>query len=260
VLKLVENYKNFGYYLFLDSWYNSPDLIRKLKEIGIACTGAVKRSRKDLPEIEEDKKSTNKASTGDINYIVWKDKREVNCLTSIFDNTEIHINRPSGEIDKPKAIDEYSKFMGGVDKLDQAISFYAREKRCSKWWKKIFFQISEYILHNSRIIWQELNNKKISNKEFRMNLIDQISAKIAKPIPKPFDTELNKTSGISVYNGKIYIDTSKLHWIENSETKGDCIYCKKKNIRSRVFFKCKKCEEFLCIECFEKYHIEHVYK
>ena len=35
--------------------------------------------------------------------------------------------------------DEYNKYMGGVDKLDQLISTYSFTKNKKKWWKRFSF-------------------------------------------------------------------------------------------------------------------------
>jgi len=104
VLGLVEEYKNEGYYLYFDSWYSSPELIMKLKEIGIASTGAVKRTRKELPSIDNEGETSQKATTGTMNFIDFKDKRVIHCITSIFDDTLVTTHRRSGSIDRPEAI------------------------------------------------------------------------------------------------------------------------------------------------------------
>ena len=82
---------------------------------------------------------------GNIIATHWKDKRDV-----VFGFTAIHDNkcndvprRRSATTSKPKIIMEYNKFVGGVDKCDQYLSYYSLGRKTIKWWKKIFFRIFE---------------------------------------------------------------------------------------------------------------------
>jgi len=157
-------------------------------------------------------------------------------------------------------LNEYAKHMGGVDKLNKSICFYRRENRSPKWWKKIFFQLLEYSIHNSKVIYEKLKGKNLSEKEFRMDLIMNFCQKISLHITKPFDVMLNKTNGISIFNGMTFINVKNIHSISSTENRGDCIMCKiKKNQRTRVNYECLLCKKHICIECFAPYHSEFIY-
>ena len=68
--------------------------------------------------------------------VKWSDKRIVTILTTIHDGSSISVQRrskgaPDGHvtIQKPKAVIEYNKFMGGVDLADH---YYGFEHRSHK--------------------------------------------------------------------------------------------------------------------------------
>ncbi len=71
---------------------------------------------------------------------------EDSCSSSIHDASTIVKKRRSKsgvggyeETVKPTAIEEYNKYMSGVDRLDQFLSYYNFNHRTNKWWRKAFF-------------------------------------------------------------------------------------------------------------------------
>ena len=73
------------------------------------------------------------------------DKRQVAMLSTTHANTMI--DKPQRTctatggvevIKKPKVIEQYSTYMGGVDKADQLVTYYRFSCRTSKWYKRIF--------------------------------------------------------------------------------------------------------------------------
>ncbi len=89
-------------------------------------------------------------------FVKWKDKREVSLLTNIHDAFTIVKKRRSKsgvggyeETVKPTAIEEYNKYMSGVDRLDQILSYYSFNRRTNKWWRKGFFCLLDIGIYNS---------------------------------------------------------------------------------------------------------------
>ena len=148
VLSLVESFHHKGHHLYMDNLYTSPTLFAILSASG-AC-GTLRTNRKGVPHsIKTSKLSKGDVVTasteGDMLFLKWKDKREVSLLTTIHDDSSVlkerHSRLVSGgteEISKPYAIDQYNKFMGGVDQQDQFLSYYGFSRRTVKWWKKVF--------------------------------------------------------------------------------------------------------------------------
>jgi hypothetical protein len=51
-------------------------------------------------------------------------------------------NRITNEIiRKPNVVTNYNKYMGGVDRSDQMISYTINVVKSFKWWKKVFFHV-----------------------------------------------------------------------------------------------------------------------
>ena len=66
-----------------------------------------------------------------MHVVQWQDKRIVSVLTTIHDDTPVPVQRrsrhaPNGQevVEKPHAIVEYNKYMGGVDRGDQLLTYY----------------------------------------------------------------------------------------------------------------------------------------
>ena len=54
-------------------------------------------------------------------------------------------------VDKPEAITEYHKYMGGVDEGDQLLSYCGFPHRTVKWWRRAFFFLVDAAIVNSCI-------------------------------------------------------------------------------------------------------------
>ncbi|ETW92660.1 MAG: hypothetical protein ETSY2_52870 [Candidatus Entotheonella gemina] len=81
-----------------------------------------------------------------MSLVQWHDKRIVSILTTMHNEKPVEIQRrsrsaPGGRevVEKPEAVVEYNKFMGGVDRGDQLLSYYGFPHRTVKWWRRAFF-------------------------------------------------------------------------------------------------------------------------
>jgi hypothetical protein len=74
---------------------------------------------------------------GDVMVQLWKDKRLVRIISTIHDATTVNTGRKDRktkmEIKKPYAIVQYNKFMNGVDRADQYLSYYSILRKSVKW-------------------------------------------------------------------------------------------------------------------------------
>ena len=73
--------------------------------------------------------------------------------------TIFYVNRRSTDStkEKPLVVHEYNHYMLGVDKLDQLMSYYSFLCKSIKWWRKVFFWITEVVVVNQYIIYQDTN-------------------------------------------------------------------------------------------------------
>ena len=73
-------------------------------------------------------------------------------------------------IQKPTTIDQYNKFMGGMDKSDQLVTYYGFYHHSKTWWKWVSFTLlmslsSMLILPTAR--WQQVDDSPIWNSGLR---------------------------------------------------------------------------------------------
>jgi len=143
----------------------------------------------------------------------------------------------------PEVIKTYSNLMKGVDIGNQLISYYELRHKTYKWWKRILFHLIDISIVNSFIIYKKVrDDKTITQKQFRLDIIRAISYKYGIiPIFKPL------------------VKTKTMHLIKRAEKRGSCTHCSKtKNfITARTptsLYICPDCNVHLCVECFEIYH------
>lgn len=113
--------------LYLDNFYNSYHLACKLLSRNTYCTGTLRFDRKDNPvEVKNAKLKKGETIARYCNGVMiakWKDKRDIFYISTEFgNNLKKYYNRRQEEKEKPEAICEYNKFMGGIDKKDQMLS------------------------------------------------------------------------------------------------------------------------------------------
>jgi len=234
VLNLLDNnyFKNKGYCLYLDSWYTSPSLLKKLMKIGIGCTGMVKENRKEIPknlcdldlELNENKIFSNENG---LNLILWQDKKKVKCLTTI------KFNKVEG---KPEPIFDYGKNMHGVDILNLKTSYYTFKRKYYKWYKYIFFHMIEICIVNAHIIFESIKKTKITILNFRENLIHQLLEGYSK---------VKRKNKIKIKKNEI----NHNHFPIKGGKRNHCLVC-----RNNIKIKCDICEVYLCLNCFKDYH------
>ena len=84
--------------------------------------------------------------------------------------------------------------MGGVDQFDQLRSFgNIRLKRIKRWWVPIFVASLDMCIVNSFLHWQDFeqhqfktpNDKRLTQKEFRLALVREIRSKYCTGAPTP---------------------------------------------------------------------------
>jgi len=71
----------------------------------------------------------------------------------IHDTTTVNTGKKDGktnmEIKKPYAVFQYSKFMKGIDRADQYISYYSFLRRTVKWLKKVVLYLLNCAVFNA---------------------------------------------------------------------------------------------------------------
>ena len=150
VLRLVEPLQGGGHHLYMDNFYTSPLLFRELRQCGFEACGTIRLNRRGVPpEVKKPmRKGESRAVSLDdgMRIIQWHDKRVVSVLSTIHGDKTVEVERRSRRavwgrevVEKPETVTEYNKYMGGVDRGDQLLSYYGFPHRTIKWWKRAFF-------------------------------------------------------------------------------------------------------------------------
>ncbi|KAJ8334020.1 hypothetical protein SKAU_G00413390 [Synaphobranchus kaupii] len=102
----------------------------------------------------------------------FRDAGTVTVLCTEHDTTviskRVRCKGPTGfrNIQKPLCIEEYNRYMGGVDRADQLCSYYDFKHRSMKWYQRYYHHVKEVALVNAYILFKESGNK-LQASEFR---------------------------------------------------------------------------------------------
>ena len=183
VLDLMEKYLGRNYHVYFDNFYTSYDLVHKFLLKKTWSCGAIRVNwgwfSPDFIYKNADIGSSAFLKTDDgILAVHWKDKWDVFVVSAIHGNSEVRVQRHAQELTKPSTIWEYNKYMGGVDKCDQYLSYYTVSRRSMKLWKKVFFWLLELCITNSMCIYFRKNpdfvKKWNSHKKYEEALVHML--------------------------------------------------------------------------------------
>lgn len=271
IFDLLRDYLGKGYKVYFDNFYTSFKLVDDLQKRQTYACGTLRKGR---AEFSNEYKSEI-LKVGELHYLVrdnviavhWKDKRDVFALSSHHAPGETVIKRFSGDIAKPNLICDYNQFMGGVDKCDQYLSYYAIARKSSKWWKKVFFRLVELCVINSMCLYNakfpKFASKRSSHKRFREILLHEL---VQPFLDKCEDDRLagryaikddplarRGTTPQARLQGKHY---SSIHADRRKCTV--CAYKINPNTGKRFDKKtktfCAKCDKHMCQRCFSHFH------
>ena len=163
--------------------------------------------------------------------------------------------------EKPEAIHNYNKYMLGVDKLDQLMSYYSFLHKSVKWWRKVFFWMVEMCVVNSYIIFQQTMAE--TNNSFSHSQHISFRQKLITSLTEPLLLCRAQTINTVVKSHRLNHKTQ--HYAEKQKKRRDCVVCSSRTNGERhlTAFICTKCidEPALCPgQCFKMYHTNVNYK
>ena len=271
VLRLVEPICGLGHHLYTDNLYTSPRLYAELRLRGFEACGTLRFNRRDVPPEAKAtlRKGERRAVVVDENMAVvqWHDKRVVSLLSTLHSDTPVQIERrsrhvPGGRevVEKPEAIIEYNKFMGGVDHGDQLLSYYGFPHRTVKWWRREFFFLFDAAIVNSYTMYCTINTRHRSHEQFRITLAKQLLNAASQPCSLPATSShgprhqpLQPLARLTERHFPAQMEKSPA----GRQLQQNCAVCSNKKGRGRktTTFKCKQCNIPMCIvPCFELHH------
>jgi len=156
----MKDYLDNGHSLFMDNYYNSVPLTKKLLDHNTYVTGTLRSNRKDNPA-EVVKKKLKKGelivqfNSEGMCVVKWKDRREILAISSEYNaNMQNITSRRGQDTLKPNLIHKYNQFMA-VDHSDQMLSYYTCEHKTIVWYKKLAIHLFQIMLLNSYYLYKQ---------------------------------------------------------------------------------------------------------
>jgi hypothetical protein len=145
VMNLMRGFFEKGYNLYCDNYYTSPQLLWDLFQLGVNATGTFRSNRRGIPEfgnfvitltyIPQEIKTKSLTNRGDLaimnngpmECIKFLDGKPVHMLSTVHESDMSATHRRDKDtneiIMKPSMVVNYNKYVGGVDRSDQMISY-----------------------------------------------------------------------------------------------------------------------------------------
>jgi hypothetical protein len=165
VLELLDGLKDSGLHLYTDNYYTSPVLFHHLYHCGINACGTCRSNRAFFPIDKlhldctiENRSRMKYRSNGPVLAVSWVDKKVINFVSTMHvaeaDCAVLRRakNGTAEEFRCPPLLPDYVKYMRGVDRGDQLISYYNLGWKSRKWWRRVFFYILECSILNSFVL------------------------------------------------------------------------------------------------------------
>ena len=193
VMDLLDSIKllDKGYHVYLDNYYNSPELIKKLLDRKTHGCRTVRKDCEGLPKAVSKAKLTKKGQKvlhrkGNHLTLKWKNKRDVYILAGIHKaDSVVSLKRTyKGEkIRKPEAIFIYNQYMSGVDLTDQFLSSYSFLRKSVKCSKKFFIHCINMVMLNAYMLYKHYAKENKTHKQFHLDIVKHL-LKNAKETPR----------------------------------------------------------------------------
>lgn len=148
-----------GHELYCDNYFSSYYMLQILKHKGIMATCTARVNRFTRPPLLSDKDIKKKprgfaeeicSTDGDVTMVKWLDNKPANLASNFVGIGEKDmVKRWSKtekrfiEVERPEIVKKYNHAMGGVDLLDQLMSYYRTFIKSKKWPLRMIFHASD---------------------------------------------------------------------------------------------------------------------
>ena len=274
VFGLSRPYHNKGHHIFMDNFFNSPQLLEGLLRQRTYGCGTLRLTLKDMPEEYhgKNKKKVKKGDTavhqrGNIVLTVWHDKRPVAILSSnVSPGTTTVVTRRTKEpphqkqVTVPTQVHIYNNYMGGVDLSDQLRQYYPTGRTSKKWWKYIFWYCLDTCISNAYLLASKHLPADKSTKWKRDRLLG-FMMDLGKELIGDFSSRQRQQVGLRTKKRSFQPQTTVHHQrVKFEGRKRACIGCKQLGRLSKdgegkrtseTTYGCNTCGVNYCLECFQ---------
>eukprot|EP00795_Rhopilema_esculentum_P004046 gene4046-20219_t len=270
--QLIENFKNEGRLVVMDSGFPTTKLMEDAKEIwGTRLIATQRGNTAHLPKTHKENIKAAKSfargfsktlSNGQLTLTYWNDNNVVifldNDISSgreFWDTLEVKQGAVNQVIHMPEVAKLYREIYGWVDRSNQQLAYYSTECRSVRKQNRVFDNLAEmYILANGHTIWrnscniaERMSKDAISQSSFRFEVIrdwyavfkmtNGTMAVLHYPNYKPRSNKRKLAQTItSPRKGHHSIDRITPDESTGSKRRLRCRICKKK-----TSYKCAKC-------------------
>ncbi|XP_068115954.1 piggyBac transposable element-derived protein 4-like [Hyperolius riggenbachi] len=243
---------------------NSLEIL--IKRCTDAC-GTVRPNRREMPTSF----GKQKLKPGDIAAwqkgkmlaLRWRDKKDVCLLSRVHDTSTVPTKTRGGkEIQKPQVVVDYNQTMGGVDRADQAVTFYPAVRKQQKYYKKIFWSSLCGIL--MYFTSSAVKGQLLTRTTYGGCASVSVCGTRLPQMPEPGDVppmSLTQSDTLAGTSRSTYLPLPK----KTTPTRTCVVCCSKtdergKKVRKESRIYCPDCNVGLCAApCFKTYHTREVY-
>lgn len=288
VIRLVDTVpKNLNYKLFIDNWYTSLPLMAYLHTNGIPPLGTIQLNRAkdiDLPSTKELLKNSRgyciekctEVNEVELSVTSWVDNKVVSLCSSYVGKEPMDIakryskeQKKKVDVPRPKSVEIYNKYMGGVDLLDSMLGFYRIKIRSKKWYIRIFFHVIDMITVNSWLLQRRRNRQKGNDMympllDFKLYIADVLMREttgVFTPTTRgrpPLNKNIENIQKIKRRRIELppreVVEDGLGHWPNWAKDRQRC-----KNCSQKSYVYCSKCACYFCFNkdrnCFKEFHM-----
>ncbi|XP_036332246.1 piggyBac transposable element-derived protein 3-like [Rhagoletis pomonella] len=157
VLDLISKLPPGSYSFYMDNYFTSLPLLDEIIKLGHDATGTIRANRVEKAPLKDPKtmKRTIRGSynqcTDTLSNITLVRYNDNNIVTVASTQSGVepigkvkrYCEKQKKDIDQPRCIINYNKYMGGVDRLDQNVGCYRISIRLKRWyWQLLMFPIN----------------------------------------------------------------------------------------------------------------------
>lgn len=287
VLYLCNRITSTGHCLFFDNYFSTYALFEILLQKQINAIGTARVNRFANPPFLG-AKEIRKKSRGHCEEVKSRDEKVI--MVRWYDNKFVHLtsnfigtgtlqtvrrwdktSKSFMSIDQPEIVALYNNNMGGVDLIDQLMSYYRIFLKSKKWTLRVIFHFVDLAVVSSWVEYKKhckLNNihanKIMDLLNFRIflarSLIEASTIPAVRRGRKSNEPELSQP--IKRNRSEIRpIDELKYDLVNHMpmhDKKSEGTRCKAQNCKYKSHFYCDKCNVHLCLNrdrnCFSDFH------
>lgn len=172
-LELMKDHLNIGHALYIDSSYNSFQLINQLTIHGTYCTGILHRKRKlnpqDVRKAKLKEGETIAQFSNNIMVVKWG---SVLYISNEHKNDMIdYVDKKKCQRSIPAAIFNYDKYTFRPDWQEEVNCYHPCANVSLRWYTKVGYHFIFLMVLNSYLLHQKYSREKMSLHKFRLALL-----------------------------------------------------------------------------------------